>query len=78
MPKLVPLKKSGEMLNIAVTPHDFRTAKVVPDGKGGFQTYEDAGYKLTDHYEDGSEFVAPEQRQSAPASEAKADGKKGD
>lgn len=57
--KLVPMTKGGRPVELAVTPRDFMRAKVVPKGTNEFETYADAGYHLTDRYEDLTEYDGP-------------------
>lgn len=89
--KLVPLYKDGRLLDLAVTPADFRSAKLArkdgsPEGStrpADFETYAEAGYRLGDRYEDGSEYDGPktkaqferaaEERKAARAEAQKAD-----
>jgi hypothetical protein len=77
----VPLSKPGENVSIAVTPDDFFKARVVrKDGApidaqaGGehFMTYAEAGYRLTDYYEDKTPYEGPKTKQAAAYRERKA------
>jgi hypothetical protein len=47
---------------VAVTPADFRRAKVGPDG----ETYEEQGFKIQ-HWEGGEPYEEPAPRKSAAA-----------
>lgn len=77
---MVPLSKPGEMVNLAVTPHDFFTKKLLRKGDApvdsmrtaDMETYAEAGYRLGDRYEDGSEYDGPKtQRQYESAQEGR-------
>lgn len=64
--KLVPLSRPGEMVNLAVTPRDFFSKRVVRKADGpvdasgaDFETYAEAGYRLGDYYEDMTPYDGP-------------------
>lgn len=65
--KLVPLMKDGQRVEIAVTPADFQRAKMVrKDGAPAdasrpehFESYMDAGYRLSDYYENMEPYDGP-------------------
>jgi hypothetical protein len=79
--RMVPLEKPGELVNLAVTPKDFFNARVVrkdgapidakPDSEH-FMTYAEAGYHLTDYYEDKTPYEGPKTKQAAAYRERKA------
>lgn len=80
MPKRVFLTKGGEVQSLAVTPSDFRRRKVVRGRRPGeLLTYEEAGYRLSDQYEDGSRYEPPpppvEAERSPRAEHSKAEAK---
>jgi hypothetical protein len=63
---------------VAVTPHDYRTKKLLPGKKAGddLVTYEEAGYKIVG-WEGGEEYKEPRAARAAePADEPKAAEKK--
>lgn len=72
--RMVPLSKPGEIVNIAVTPHDFFHARVVrkdgapievKPGSEHYMTYAEAGYHLGDYYEDKTPYDGPKTKQQA-------------
>lgn len=78
--RLVPLMKDGQIVEIAVAPDDFFRRKLFRADDGEQITYAEAGYRLSDRYEDLSEYDGPkskaqythqqEERRAARAAEA--------
>jgi hypothetical protein len=57
--KLVPLRLNGQPVEIAVAPDDFFRRKLYRKDDGEMVTYADAGYSLSDRYEDLTEYDGP-------------------
>lgn len=78
--KLVPLSRDGVEQGIAVSPPDFFKRPLVrKDGAPGdgtrpehFETYADAGYQLSDYYEDRTPYEGPKSKRQHAARERKA------
>lgn len=62
--KMIRLLKGGQLTEIAMTSHDFFHKKSMRKGEHEFQTAADAGYTLSDRYEDLSEYDGPKSRRA--------------
>ena len=82
--KLVRLMKDGVPTEIAMTPSDFFRVKAARKDEHTLETYADAGYTLSDRYEDLTVYDGPKSKRaydreqeekraarSAPKAEAK-------
>ena len=66
--RMVPLDKTGELVNMAMTPRDFFTKRTIrkdgapfdaQDGTEHFMTAAEAGYRLTGYYESKEVYDGP-------------------
>lgn len=74
--KLVPLILDGVPQSIAVAPDDFFKRPLYRKPDGEMVSYADAGYHLSDYYEDMTPYDGPKSKQAKAARERKADEEK--